>query len=42
MKLAESCYDTLWGTGLTLYDQNVLKPSHWSNQGLLGDFLMEL
>ena len=42
MKLAESCYDKLWGTGLSLYDQNALKPSHWINQGLLGEILMEI
>lgn len=42
MKLTESCYDKLWGTGLSLYDQNALKHSYWSNQGLLGDILMEL
>ena len=41
-KLAESFYDKLWGTGLSLYDQNALKPSHWINQGLLGEILMEI
>ena len=32
----------LWGTRLPLYNQNAPKPSHWINQGLLGEILMEI
>ena len=42
LKLAESTYDKLWGMGLSLNDANALKPSHWANQGLLGEILMEI
>ena len=28
--------------GLPLNDSSALTPSHWSNQGLLGDILMEI
>ena len=42
MKLAESCYDKLWGTGLALQDKNALNQSYWVNDGLLGSILMDL
>ena len=42
MKLAESSFDKLWGTGLVLYDENALNPAHWANEGLLGSILMEI
>ena len=42
MKLTESSYDKLWGTGLALQDQNALNESYWANTGLLGTILMDL
>ena len=35
LKLTESSYNKLWGTGLSLYDTNMLKQTHWANQGIL-------
>ena len=42
LKLAESTFDKLWGTGLSLNDPNTLKPTRWINQGLLGEILTEI
>ena len=42
MKLAESSFDKLWGTGLALYDENALNLGHRANEGLLGSILMEI
>lgn len=42
LRLAESSYNKLWGTGLPLNDTNALDPTHWINQRLLGEILMEM
>ena len=42
LTLAESSYDKLWGTGLSLYDTNVLKQTHWANLGILGEILSQI
>ena len=38
-KIVECCNDKLWGTGIPLYDENCLNPTHWTNQGILGEIL---
>ena len=40
--LAESTYDKLWGTGLSLYDPNALNQTYWANQGILGEILSQI
>ena len=42
LKLAESSFDTLWGTGLPLWNMHCTDQNHWKNQGLLGEILMEI
>ena len=42
LTLAESSYDKLWGTGLSLYDTNALKQTYWANQGILGEILSRI
>ena len=42
LKLAESSYDKLWSTGLPLNDDEALNQTHWHNQGLLGEILMDI
>ena len=42
LQLAESSYDPMWGTGLPLKNVHSIDPSHWKNQGLLGEILMEI
>ena len=42
LKLAECTYDRLWGIGIPLNNQDLLKPSKWANQGILGEILEEI
>ena len=42
LTLAESSYDKLCGTGISLYDTNALKQTHWANQGILGEILSRI
>ena len=42
LRLAESSYDSFWGTGIPLHDFHSSDPSHWKNQGLLGEILMDI
>ena len=42
LKLAESSFDTLWGTGLPLWNTHCTDQNHWKNQGLLGEILTEI
>ena len=42
LQLAESSYDSMWGTGLPLNNPHSTDPTHWKNQGLLGKILMEI
>ena len=42
LKLAESSYDRLWGTGIPLNDDKALDQTHWHNQGNLGELLTEI
>ena len=42
LMLAESTYDKLWGTGLSLYDPNTLNQTYWANQGILGEMLSQI
>ena len=40
-RLVESSRDTLWGTGVILYDNNCLQEELWKGTGCLGEMLME-
>ena len=40
-KLVESSRDSLWGTGVILYDDNCLREERWKGNGCLGEMLME-
>ena len=40
-KLVESSKDSLWGTGVILYDNNCLREELWKGPGCLGEMLME-
>ena len=42
LKLAESSYDKLWGTGLPLNNDKALNQTQWHNQGLLGEILIDI
>ena len=42
LKLAESSFDPMWGTGLPLKNEHSTDPTQWKNQGLLGEILMEI
>ena len=42
LKLAESSFDTLWGTGLPLQNTHCTDQNYWRNQGLLGKILTEI
>ena len=42
LQLAESSFDTMWGTGLPLQNAHSTDPTYWRNQGLLGKILMEI
>ena len=42
LKLAESSYDRIWGTGIPLNDDKALDQTHWYNQGILGELLTEI
>ena len=42
LQLAESSYDPMWGTGPPLNNPHSIDPTHWKNQGLLGEILMEI
>ena len=42
LKLAESSYDRLWGTGIHLNDDKALDQTYWYNQGILGEVLTEI
>ena len=41
-KLVEACYDTLWGTGVPLHDNDCLNENKWANIGIQGEILMEI
>ena len=38
-QIVECCYDTLWGTGIPLWDETCLNPVLWYNQGIMGEIL---
>ena len=40
--ICESCKDTLWGTGLALHEDTALDQTKWTNQGLMGEILMQI
>ena len=42
LQLAESSYDSVWGTGLPLKNTHSTDPTYWKNQGMLGEILMEI
>ena len=42
LQLVESSFDPMWGTGLPLKNAHSTDPTHWKNQGLLGEILMEI
>ena len=41
-KLGECCSDRLWGNGVPLHDEDCTKQSKWSQQGLLGEILVDI
>ena len=41
-KIVESCRDSLWGTGIDLRSDDMLKPDKWKNTGILGEILMSI
>ena len=40
--IVEASYDSIWGTGIPLHDQNCLNKKHWKNVGILGEILMDI
>ena len=40
--LVECSYDELWGNGIPLGDEFCLDRERWTNQGILGEILMEV
>ena len=40
--LVESCYDSVWGTGVPLRDHGCLNPRKWTGQGILGEILEQV
>ena len=40
-RIIECCNDKLWGTGVPLHDENHLRSSNWTSQGILGEILEE-
>ena len=40
--LVECCSDRVWGNGVSLFDENCLKPEFWTSQGILGEILEDV
>ena len=40
--IVECTKDTVWGCGLTLQDENCLRKTKWTNQGIMGEILQEI
>ena len=41
-KIVECCSDKLWGNGVPLHEEDCLQPLKWSQQGLLGEILVDI
>ena len=41
-KIAECCGNKFWGMGIPLYEEDCLNQSKWSQQGLLGEILVNI
>ena len=39
--ICEASYNTIWGTGITMKDNNCLDSRYWSGTGIQGELLMK-